>query len=226
MAYANENNLSWVEDSSNQSDKYTRNFFRHQIIPSVARVFPDVKQTLFHNMMRLQHVNELYFQAIALHKKNLCEQKGNEVHIPVLKLQQSSPLETIVWEIIKEYHFTPSQTAAVIKLFNAVNASYVESSTHRIIKNRHWLIIAPKVAAEAFHIIIEEGEKNIAFEAGKISLKKISNTEINIITPKNIALLNAGKIQYPLLLRKWKAGDYFYPLGMKKKKKARPLFYR
>ena len=85
LAFAKENNLSFVEDSSNLSDKYTRNYFRNQLIPSIQKVFPEVEDNLLNNIERFKDTEILYQQAIQLHKKKLLEYKGNEIHIPVLK---------------------------------------------------------------------------------------------------------------------------------------------
>ena len=35
-----------------------------------------------------------------------------------------------------------------------------------------------------------------------------------------VALLDPQKLEFPLQVRRWRAGDYFYPLGMPKKKKV------
>ncbi len=66
-----------------------------------------------HNIERFKETEVLYQQAIELHKKKLLEQKGNEIHIPVLKLLKTEPLKTVVYEIIKDFGFTSHQTDEV-----------------------------------------------------------------------------------------------------------------
>lgn len=224
LNYAKENNLSWVEDSSNESNKYTRNYFRNELIPALQKVFPNAEENITQNIERLTEVNELYQQSIQLYKKKLLIKKENEFHIPVLLLQKSNPLKTIVWEIIKAFDFAASQADEVIKLFAAENGSHIASASHRIIKNRNWLIIAPLNQTISQHLLIEKGEKQIVFEKGELTIKEISDPSFSIDPSPFTALLDAGKIQFPLLLRKWKQGDYFYPLGMQKKKKLSRFF--
>src|SRR5206468_10790847 len=123
-----EQNLIWVEDSSNASDDYTRNFIRNQLVPKLEDIYPDVRRNLKNNLIRFSEVNMLYEQATILHKKRLLKQSGSEVHIPVLLLKKTIPLRTVLFEIIKEYHFSPSQTGEVIRLMDGGNGKYVSSS--------------------------------------------------------------------------------------------------
>ena len=218
--HAKEKKLSWREDISNASDKYSRNYFRNAVIPMVYKIFPEVESNLAHNISRFAGVEELYLQAVDLHKKKLLELKGNEVHIPVLKLKKISPLHTVLFEVINKYNFTPHQLNEVIHLLDGEQGSFVQSPTHRIIKNRNWLIIAPKQTENAVHIIIGDGDKEVNFPGGVMKMENGTSDLIHFAIDAQVAELDHRRIKFPLLLRKWKAGDYFYPLGMKKKKKV------
>ena len=224
LAFAKENDLKWVEDSSNESDKYSRNYLRHQLIPLVEKIYPEAINNLSDNLERFRDIEELYWQAIHQHKEKLLEKKGNEIHIPVLKLKKSMPLRTIVYEIIKEYGFTANQTEEVIHLLDADSGKYISSSSHRIIKNRNWLIIAPCEERQAGIILIEEGTRNLELGIGNLVVEVFPNSEFLIPNSSTIACLDADEIKFPLLLRKWRQADYFYPLGMKKKKKLSRFF--
>ena len=218
--YAKEKKLSWREDISNASDKYSRNYFRNAVLPMVYKIFPEVESNLAHNISRFAEIDELYLQAVDIHKKKLLEQKGNEVHIPVLKLKKISPLSTILFEVIKEFGFTPHQLTEVIRLLDGEQGSYVQSPTHRIIRNRNWLIIAPNETEHAVHVIIGEDDKEVNFPGGVMKIENGITDNIHFLDDKHVAELDQKSIRFPLLLRKWKAGDYFYPLGMRKKKKV------
>jgi tRNA(Ile)-lysidine synthase len=93
------------------------------------------------------------------------------------------------------------------------SGKYIQSATYRIIKNRNWLIISPGQSQYAQNILIEENDKEIIFDGRRLQIETTSNLKLQ--TSNDTACLDLKHIQFPLLLRKWKPGDYFYPLGMK-----------
>jgi tRNA(Ile)-lysidine synthase len=165
-------------------------------------------------------VAALYRQSVSLQINKLQEYKGSEIHIPVLKWKKVNPLHTITWELIKPFGFHAAQTDEVIKLLDGENGAYQASATHRIIKNRNRMIISPNATAAAQHIVIEAGEKGVLLENGALQLSAISYQPSVISADLAEAFLDLKAISFPLLLRKWRTGDYFYPLGMQKKKKV------
>ena len=226
MSFAMERRLSFVEDSSNESDKYSRNYVRNQVFPFIQKIYPEAQANLIANINRFREIELLYTGAIAMHKKKLMEVRNNEVHIPVLKLLNVVPLKTVVFEIIKIYGFTAKQTQEAIALLHAETGKFILSATHRILRNRNWLIISPLQQNASQMIVIGEEENEVIFEKGKLSLKitEIKDEKQQIPVSPAIACLDAKQLTFPLLLRKWKPGDYFYPLGMKKKKKLSRFF--
>ena len=225
VAYVEEHQLKHVEDSSNATSNYTRNYFRNDLLPAIAKVFPGVEENIFKNILRLSEVQKVYETAIDQYKSKLVEVKGQEEHIPILKLKKSGVAKTVLWELLGEKNFTAAQVDEVIKLAEGANGSYMQSPSHRIIKNRKWFIIAPLPTTEESNFLgIEEDSRSVHFAGGKLHFEKLDVAFVNITADRNIALLDAATITYPLMLRRWKKGDYFYPLGMPKKKKLSRFF--
>src|SRR6266496_443728 len=226
IEFAAENKLNFVEDSSNRSSKYTRNLFRNEIIPMISKVYPQVKSNLQDNIDRSKEISKLYDISVLEIKKKLCKNKDSEVHIPIKQLM-SYQNKALIFEIISDYGFSEKQVEEVIKLAESESGKFIQSPStpHRIIKFRNWFIISATVSARAETIIIEEATKELQVEDRKLKIERISFTpDYRLPVADYIACLDADEISFPLVLRKWKQGDYFYPLGMRKKKKLARFF--
>ncbi len=210
--------LFFVQDITNFSDDYTRNYFRNTIIPAIEKVYPEVRENLLGNIVRLGETGILYREAIDRYRKKMVTQKGEELFIPVALLKLQEAHRSILYEIIKDYHFSPGQLTDVLQLLNSDSGKYVSSPTHRILKNRKHLVIAPLERAQNVPVIIE-GPGSYVFDQGTLMLG--SPEPVTGIIPQDPlqACLDAKQLVFPLILRRWKTGDYFYPLGMSKKKK-------
>jgi tRNA(Ile)-lysidine synthase len=221
-AFAKEHSLQWVDDSSNASNKYTRNFFRNEVIPLIQKVYPQAEENLLANINRFKKTASIYNELMAGLKKKVGEVKGEEVHIPVLKLMKYKD-SSLIYEIIKDYGFSEKAVDEVIKLADADSGKYISNNTHRIIKHRRWIIIAP-IATTAQTFVIDKQQEIVVFGNQQLQIKRINVDRLKLNPSESAAQLDAKEIEFPLVLRKWKAGDYFYPLGMNKKKKLSRFF--
>lgn len=222
--YSRQEGIVYREDSSNESDDYLRNSIRHNLVPVAENLFRDGVQRANDTIRRLAEAEVLYERAVEQERKSLTERRGNDIYIPVRKLMKRKPLETICYELVRPYGFVSAQMPDVMSLLDAISGKYVMSATHKVIRNREFLIVTSRTSEEADLIQIENIPMEIATGSAKFSFSVVPVPE-DMKMPANKVLLDMNEVKLPLVLRKWKTGDYLYPLGMgmKKKKLSRLL---
>ncbi len=216
-SYLKNNQLQFVQDETNLHDDYTRNYFRNTVLPQISKVYPEVQQNLLNNIERFKDVEALYRNEIERHQKKLLQKKGSDFLIPVLLLQKTPAYQTVLLEMVKSFGFKASQLPELIGLLESQPGKYMLSSTHRVLKDRKHLVISALNEIPSAAVIIEE-EGRYLFAGGTLCVRATSQEDIS--RNENIASINASLVEYPLILRPWRTGDYFYPLGMQKKKKV------
>lgn len=217
-AYANEHGITYREDASNDTDDYLRNAVRHNIVPVVQQWFPNAAGNLNESIGRFSEAEVLYKKAIERERKKLLEQRGQDYYIPILKLKHREPLSTICYELLYPFGFTPAQAPHVLNLLNAQSGHYISSPTHRVIRNRDFLVITTLPADTADLIIVDAAPCTI--DTGKYRFSFSVQQKPKVIQANaNEAYLDMKTLEFPMVLRKWRTGDYFYPFGMKMKKK-------
>jgi tRNA(Ile)-lysidine synthase len=210
--------ITYREDASNSSNKYLRNAVRHKIIPALNELFPDVVQQLSNNIKRFSEAEILYNKAIEEERKKLLEKRGADFYIPILKLKKRIPLATICYELFTPFGFSAAQTLQIINLIDSESGHFINSATHRIIRDRQFLIITTLASEKTDLILIDKLPDTVIADGHKFIFTEESKSTY-IDASDHVAIIDSKQITLPIQLRKWRTGDYFYPLGMGMKKK-------
>jgi tRNA(Ile)-lysidine synthase len=188
----------------------------------VEKIFPAVTQNLLDNAKRFSEMEIIYNKQIEKIKSGLVVKQGQSLAIPVNKLKSMSPLDTIMFESFRDFGFSAHHVPEIKKLFDAISGKSVSSASHRVLRNRNWLLIDPIEEKTHEIIVIEEGVESVSFDNSLLQIKKYDGNRVPD-EDANHAWIDLGSITFPLILRPWKPGDYLYPLGMRKKKKVAKL---
>ncbi len=219
LLFAKNHKISFREDASNATDKYARNNIRHHVIPVLEKMNPSLPKTVTENIQRLTETERLFNYAITLLQKEITEQRGEQLFIHLEKLKATPAPATLLFEILQPFNFNNDQTAQMINSIDHQAGAIFHSSTHQVLLDRDFFIVKKTTPTTDHQFFINENDAVINFPAGHLSFEIESQVPDFSQKEKQVAHFDLRKIKFPLTLRKWKAGDYFHPIGMQGQKK-------
>jgi tRNA(Ile)-lysidine synthase len=224
QTYCDNNKIVFREDRSNADIKYIRNKIRHLVIPVFKEINPSVELTLNETAERFSGLNEIVSEYISDLKEKITEEKENIITFNVNHLKNHLHNKAILFELFKPYGVTNAILIDLIKVIEGKTGGQIITDTHRIIKNRKEIIVSDEKYLKDSSYTIDDTEAFCNFpEISSARNVKVSDT-YEIPSDPRIACIDLQKILFPVIIRKWKSGDYFYPLGMKQKKKLSDYF--
>ncbi len=215
--YLKSEKLTFREDSSNQSDKYTRNKIRHHLIPLMKEINPSLEVTLSEKIELFTQLEHLYEKQTGKNSNQLFLKRASDIYIPIAKLKKTSNAADVLYEFLKDYGFNGEQVQDMLATINETAGKQFISSKARVIKDRRFFILTHLPEKDFTIKLIEEKDSEVKLDSASLKITGVSNPKITADT--STAFIDKSKLLFPLTIRRWKAGDYFYPIGMGMKKK-------
>jgi len=225
LNYCTENRIKFRDDSSNASIKYIRNKIRHQIMPVLKEINPSYKDTIIKDIEHFKFVEKVYNDHLKDVGNMVFKKNNGKILLSINEIEKLNDKTNYVYEFLKPFNFGYSTVEDILNSLNKSSGIVFYSSTHRLLKDRKYLVVEATTPVDNIHLLISENAKKI--ETSKCSIKfKVSKFKEITAELKNhsTAILDLDKLKFPLLLRKWEKGDWFVPFGMNNKKKLSDFF--
>jgi tRNA(Ile)-lysidine synthase len=205
-AFASFNSLIYREDSSNSSIKYNRNKIRLKVIPVLKEINPSLEQTY----SQYKDINVLVYNYINSNFNDWVNSFGEQMFIPFDQVEKD---QLFIWKWMSENRFTWQNFQQLLQVCSNKLSSKMFWSIDR---KQIW---TSKKGVHFYQIL----QKQIEFEIAK---KNINPSQIpkQFSVPLTEIYVDAKLITNDVYIRFWNKGDYFYPVGLKGKKKISDWF--
>ncbi|GAB4031089.1 tRNA lysidine(34) synthetase TilS [Spirosoma jeollabukense] len=220
--YAEEQKLTYREDSSNANDKYARNRLRHHVVPVLTDLNPGLWQTLPRTVERLRAADVLVQLELDRSWREIAEPIGKQTFLPIAKLLALPELPFRLGEWLKPFGFTTDQAIQLVASLTQAIGQRFDSPTHRMTHERlssgaTGLLLEELSVVADYEIKLTDWPIASVDVAGQFTLtierfQKPENFRPDI--NPNVACLDADRLVFPLIIRPWRQGDRFRPLGL------------
>jgi tRNA(Ile)-lysidine synthase len=218
-----ENGIEYVEDSSNTSAKYARNKIRLEVVPKLKELNPGLEHTFQNNLERFREFELLLTQYVDKLKKDLFVVTGDEITLPLAAIKKLEPKRLLLFHLLQQFGVNETIVDDLISSLDKHSGRVFETSDYRLYIDRDELIITKTDWPVYRPIFMNVDDKTIHYGSYKLSVLHDDSALIVKDNPMAVSVDTALLI-FPLTIRTWLQGDYFYPLGMKTRKKLSDFF--
>ena len=216
--FARANHLTWREDSSNLKDVYTRNYIRQHVVPRLKRLNPALEQSFDITSRRLRDADLLIMEKAEKIMREHASRQSTDWYIA--RKAFVPPNLAVAEEVFRPFGLNVYQVMDLINHIQKKSGTQLYiSKTHKVNLDRKYVIVSRRLDEPPEEIIVEYPRATIVHSLGTLTFRETRNTGFYHQDPESITV-DAEKLDYPLIIRKWKEGDWFRPLGMKGKKKV------
>lgn len=219
--FARENSIAWREDSSNASDDYTRNFVRHHILPRMAELNPNLLETIARMQARVGEM-EANFEYLADQFLAQHLEEGNGIQrIEKQAIAAFPSPKNLLFHWLHPRGFSEEQARQLAENLDAQSGlALVSTDSFRVVLDRTHILLEKNAArptqkTDSETMKIEADDLMVSLPDGsKMVLLAVENIGGFVGAAATTAWVAAENLRFPLLLRRWRAGDVFQPLGM------------
>ena len=218
--FAIKNGIVWREDRSNASIKYVRNKVRHKVIPILKELNPHILESFQNTIEYLNESQSIINDAVKNITTKVISYENDVLKISCKEIDKLSNKKAYLYQLLQAYGFTSWND--IVDLISAQPGKQVFSDTHRLLKDRNFLILTTINKSQSIKgsILIDQKVSKIT---NPIKLT-IQNTDDYTSKNKEQIIIDKDLVNYPLSLKKWHHGDAMYPTGMTGSKKISQLF--
>lgn len=216
--------IGYREDSSNTSRKYQRNQVRHDMIPVMESLNPSFIETMNENMQRFGEVYEIFQKHVKEVRDQVFMEKETFTEVNLEQLRKLEPLSTWLYEFFSPYGFSMEQCRSIGQILDSDSGKQFISPSFRLFKDRERLLLfgAEDKGFDRYYIDSPESRATLPFAMDMEVIDR--DTLEDFPDSEQTAVLDLDVLNFPLTVRKWQHGDYFYPLGMEQMKKVSDFF--
>lgn len=223
--------LPFRNDSSNAEDYYTRNFIRHNILPLLKdEINPSIVPTLNRSAELFRELEAFLKYTARQNYEVVVVQDSNEQLLLSISRLRSNPkliqhyILMLASESFAGAKLEYQQVYRVLELMEGLSGARVEiNKQNSVFRDREHLVFRRTEEAKEFRFSVVP-DQTYDFDQFSFS-SRITALPTGQINGKDAEYIDADKVSnQELILRSWKEGDWFIPLGMKSRKKVSDFF--